>query len=79
MAAKERAESEVLSAYLPAQLTDAEVTELACRATAAVADGTGAQPGQRQMGQVMKEAMALAAGRADGSRVSAAVRAQLQA
>lgn len=77
LAAKERAESEVLSTYLPAQLTDAEVTELAVRA-AAVVDSTGAQPGQRQMGQVMKEATALAAGRADGSRVSAAVRAQLQ-
>jgi len=78
LAANERAESEVLSTYLPAQLTDAEVTELAVRATAAVVDSTGAQPGQRQMGQVMKEATALAAGRADGSRVSAAVRAQLQ-
>lgn len=78
LAAKERAEAEVISAYLPAQLTDAEVTELAARAVAAVVESTGEQPGQRQMGLVMKEATALAAGRADGTRISTAVRAQLQ-
>ncbi len=78
LAAKERAEAEVLSAYLPAQLSDKDVTELAVRAVAAVAESSGEQPGQRQMGQVMKAATAMAAGRADGSRISAAVRAQLQ-
>lgn len=78
LAAKERAEAQVLSAYLPAQLADEEVTALAAGAVAAVAERTGEQPGQRQMGLVMKEATALAAGRADGTRISAAVRAQLQ-
>lgn len=78
LAAKERAEAQVLRAYLPAQLADEEVTALSARAVAAVAERTGEQPGQRQMGLVMKEATALAAGRADGTRISAAVRAQLQ-
>jgi len=78
LAAKERAEAEVISAYLPPQLTDVEVTELASEAVAMVVTSTGAQPGQRQMGLVMKEATALAAGRADGTRISTAVRAQLQ-
>lgn len=79
LAAKERAEAEVISAYLPAQLTDDEVSQLASRAIASVAERTGEQPGQRQMGLVMKEATALAAGRADGTRISTAVRARLQA
>jgi uncharacterized protein YqeY len=37
----------------------------------------GEQPGPRQMGQVMKKATAAAAGRADGGRVAAAVKALL--
>lgn len=78
LAAKERAEGEVLAAYLPSQLGDEEVTALAAAAVAQVAAETGAPPGMRQMGQVMKLAAAAAAGRADGSRVSAAVKAQLQ-
>ena len=78
LAAKERAEAAVLSAYLPTPLTDSEVAEVVTRAVTAVAEATGAQPGQRQMGQVMKEATARAEGRADGARISSAVRAQLQ-
>lgn len=78
LAAKERAEAQVISAYLPAQLTDVEVTQLAARAVTTVAESTGEQPGQRQMGLVMKEATALAASRADGTRISTAVRARLQ-
>ncbi|UZJ24487.1 GatB/YqeY domain-containing protein [Rhodococcus antarcticus] len=78
LAAKERAEGEVLDAYLPAQLSDDEVTALAAAALAQVTAETGQTPGMRQMGQVMKLAAAAAAGRADGSRVSAAVKAQLQ-
>jgi hypothetical protein len=76
LADKERAEAEVLARYLPKQLTDAEVDTLAEQAIAKVAD-TGAAPGPRQMGLVMKAATAAAAGRADGSRVSAAVKARL--
>ena len=78
LAAKERAEAAVLSAYLPTPLTDSEVSEVVTRAVATVAETIGEQPGQRQMGQVMKEATVRAAGRADGARISSAVRARLQ-
>jgi uncharacterized protein YqeY len=77
LASKERAEAEVLARYLPSQLTDAEVDALAEQAIATVAANTGAAPGPRQMGQVMKAATAAASGRAEGSRVAAAVKARL--
>jgi uncharacterized protein YqeY len=77
LAGKERAEAEVLARYLPTQLTDAEVDALAERAVARVAADTGATPGPRQMGQVMKIATAEADGRAEGSRIAAAVKARL--
>lgn len=76
-AAQERAEGEVLARYLPTQLSDDEVDELARRAVADVAAETGEQPGPRQMGQVMKKANAAASGRAEGGRVAAAVKRQL--
>ena len=78
LAVKERAEGEVLATYLPTQLSDAEVAALAAEAVARVAADTGQAPGLRQMGQVMKLASAAAAGRADGARVSAAVKVHLQ-
>jgi uncharacterized protein YqeY len=62
----------VLSGYLPAQLSDAEVTEL----VAAVIAETGAA-GMPAMGQVMKGVTPRVAGRAEGSRVAAEVRRQL--
>jgi uncharacterized protein YqeY len=71
-AAAERAEDAVLSDYLPAQLSDAEVTELVA---AAIAE-TGAS-GMPAMGQVMKTVTPRVAGRAEGSRVAAEVRRQL--
>jgi uncharacterized protein len=71
-AAAERAEDEVLMGYLPAQLSDAEVTELVA---AAIAE-TGAS-GMQAMGQVMKTVTPRVAGRAEGSRVAAEVRRQL--
>jgi uncharacterized protein YqeY len=77
LADKERAEAQVLARYLPAQLTDAEVDAIAEQAVAGVAAETGAAPGPRQMGQVMKAATAAVAGRAEGSRVAAAVRSRL--
>ncbi|MHA6792180.1 GatB/YqeY domain-containing protein [Pseudonocardia bannensis] len=78
LAAQERAEGEVLARYLPAQLSDGELAELARQAVTDVAAETGEQPGPRQMGQVMKRANAAVAGRADGGRVAAAVKALLQ-
>lgn len=77
LAATERAELEIIDEYLPTALTDAEVNDLAAAAVAEVAEQLGSQPTMRQMGQVMKVATRLAAGRADGSQVSAAVKAQL--
>ena len=71
-AAAERAEDAVLSDYLPAQLSDAEVTDLVA---AAIAE-TGAS-GMSAMGQVMKTVTPRVAGRAEGSRVAAEVRRQL--
>jgi uncharacterized protein len=68
LAATERAEIEVLSAYLPAALSPDEVTALA-REAIAEAGATARQ----QMGAVMKIATAKAAGRVDGKTLSQAV------
>ncbi len=73
-AAAERAEAELIEAYLPQQLSDQELGELV---DAAVAE-TGASE-QKQMGQVMSALMPKVGGRADGKRVSAAVRERLGA
>ncbi|GAB4582549.1 GatB/YqeY domain-containing protein [Nocardia sp. IFM 10818] len=77
LAANERAEEAVIEEYLPTPLTEAEVADIADTAIADVAEQIGERPGMKQMGQVMKIATALAAGRADGSRISAAVKARL--
>jgi uncharacterized protein len=71
-AAAERFEAELIEGYLPQQLSDEELGELV---DAAVAE-TGASE-QRQMGQVMSALMPKLGGRADGKRVSAAVRERL--
>jgi len=71
-AAAERAEEEVLAAYLPEQLDD---TELAALVAAAIAETGASGPGG--IGQVMKEVTPKVAGRAEGSRVAATVRSQL--
>lgn len=72
LAESELAEAEILQGYQPKQLDDEELKALV---DAAVAD-TGATS-MAQMGQVMKEATAKAAGRADGKRLSEAVKARL--
>lgn len=73
-AAAERFEAELIEGYLPQQLSDEELAEIV---TAAVEE-TGATE-QRQMGQVMSAVMPKVGGRADGKRVSAAVREKLGA
>ena len=73
-AAAERFEAELIDAYLPQQLSDEELGELVA---AAIAE-TGASE-QKQMGQVMSALMPKLGGRADGKRVSAAVRQKLGA
>ncbi len=73
-AASERFEAELIEGYLPQQLSDEELGELV---EAAIAE-TGASE-QRQMGEVMSALMPRVGGRADGKRVSAAVRQKLGA
>jgi uncharacterized protein len=73
-AAAERFEAELIEAYLPQQLSEAELGELV---EAAIAESGATE--QRQMGQVMSALMPKVGGRADGKRVSAAVREKLGA
>ncbi len=68
MAASEKAEIEILNAYLPQQLSAAEVEELV---KAAIAE-SGATS-KKDMGAVMKLVNAKSAGRADGRTLSAEV------
>lgn len=77
-AAKERAEGEVLAGYLPAQLSDEELGGLVAETIDEVSSQLGKPAGLGQLGLVMKAAVAKAAGRAEGSRISAAVLAALQ-
>jgi uncharacterized protein YqeY len=77
LAANEHAEARIIDEYLPTQLTEAEVADVADTAIAQVAEEIGERPGMRQMGQVMKHATEIAAGKADGARLSAAVKARL--
>jgi uncharacterized protein YqeY len=65
-------EAELIEGYLPQQLSDEELAELVDSAV----EETGASE-QRQMGEVMKALMPKVGGRADGKRVSAAVRERL--
>lgn len=69
---RERAEGEVIAAYLPAQLGDDELRDL----VAAAVSETGAS-GPGAMGQVMRVLTPRTAGLADGGRVAAEVRRQL--
>jgi uncharacterized protein YqeY len=73
-AAAERFEAELIEGYLPQQLSDEELEALVAEAIAE----TGASE-QKQMGQVMSALMPKLGGRADGKRVSGAVRAKLGA
>jgi uncharacterized protein YqeY len=73
-AAAERFEAELIESYLPQQLSDEELVTLVDEAVAA----TGASE-QKQMGEVMSALMPKVGGRADGKRVSAAVRQKLGA
>ena len=73
LAPRERAEAELIGAYLPAQLSEAELQAIVDQA---VRD-SGAES-MKDMGRVMKQAMAAVDGRADGQVVSGLVRASLQ-
>jgi uncharacterized protein YqeY len=77
LAANERAEASVIDDYLPTQLNDDEVANVVNTAIAQVAEEIGERPHVKHMGLVMKAATAIAAGKADGSRLSAAVKDRL--
>jgi len=69
LVAKAQAEVDVLSTYLPQQMSEAEVRELARQVIAEV----GAQ-GPKEMGKVMGPLMARTKGRADGKLVNQVVK-----
>lgn len=77
LAANEHAEARIIEEYLPTPLTEAELADVVDTAMAQVAEQLGERPTMKQMGQVMKAAAAIAAGKADGSRLSAVVKARL--
>ena len=73
-AEKEEAEAKLIEGYLPEQLSDDELSEM----VSAAVEETGASE-QKDIGNVMKALMPKVAGRADGKRVSQAVREKLGA
>jgi uncharacterized protein YqeY len=68
----EESEAELISGYLPAELSDDELAAIVSEAISAV----GAA-GPQDTGKVMGAAMGKVAGRADGKRVSALVQERL--
>ena len=77
LAAKELAEVEILQRYLPSALTDAELDAIVAEEVSAAAAGLGAAPTMKQMGLVIKAVNGRAAGRAEGAKVAAKVKAAL--
>jgi uncharacterized protein len=73
-AESEEAEARAIEAYLPEQLSDEELAEL----VAAAVEEAGAES-PKEMGAVMSIVMPKVEGRADGKRVSQAVRERLGA
>lgn len=71
-AGAEEDEARIIEGYLPAELSDEELGELV---DAAIAESQAAGP--QDTGKVMGAVMPKVGGRADGSRVSAAVRERL--
>jgi uncharacterized protein len=69
LAGGEAYEAAAIEAYLPAELSDAELDALVRQGV----ESTGAQS-RRDMGRVIKHVMDAAAGRADGRRVSSKVK-----
>lgn len=75
-AERERAEQQVLESYLPAQLTDDELAGVVAEVVTQVA--ASGQSGSAAMGRVMGLVRARVGQRAEGGRVAAEVRRQLQ-
>ena len=74
LAAGERREAEIIAGYMPEQLSDEDLQAIVGDA---VAESGASSPGE--MGRVMSLVMPRVKGRADGRRVSAAVREKLTA
>lgn len=72
LAEAEESEAAIIEGYLPAELGDDELRAIVA---GAVAETGASSP--KDMGQVMKAAMATVAGRADGKRVSSLVQEAL--
>lgn len=70
LVAEEEAKIALMEAYLPQQLSDVELEEIVTRVVAASEE--------KNMGKLIGAVMQEVAGKADGNRVSALVRAQLQ-
>jgi uncharacterized protein YqeY len=73
-ASAEEAEAKLIEGYLPAQLSDEELSELV---GSAIEEAGASEP--KDMGKVMGVLMPRVGGRADGKRVSQAVRERLGA
>jgi len=73
LADQENAEIEILQEFLPAALSDSELTSI----VVAAIDATGAAS-MKDMGKVMGQVKPQVAGRADMGKVSALIKAQLQ-
>jgi uncharacterized protein YqeY len=73
LASREKAELEVISKYLPEQLTEEELSNIISQAI----EEAGAT-GPSNLGMVMKEVMPKIKGRADGKKVNQMVSSQLQ-
>jgi uncharacterized protein len=73
-AARERAEGDLLTAYLPKPLSDDELTAIVDRVLA-----EQHLAGAKAIGPAMKAVQSVVAGRAEGARVAALVKARLAA
>ena len=74
LATQEESEAELISGYLPAELSDSELDAIVADA---VSESGATEP--KEMGKVMSIVMPKVAGRADGKRVSGKVREALGA
>lgn len=79
LADQEKAELIVLQAYLPARMSEAEITAAVQAIAAAFEADNGRKPAAADMGKLMGAAKAQLAGNADMGAVSAAVKAVLAA
>ncbi len=80
LAAKEQREIVLIEAYMPQAASEEEVRSLVAAAVEQVTRDSGARPGPKEMGVVMKAAqqkIAATGARADGKLVSELVKAEL--